>query len=194
MKNNFPKLKVVFDKSHRIGIVVSRKSVERLYDGLGLSQFVLDKVFDAHVEVLKFGLRTHREKIIAIDCVTGNIEAEATGASDCVSWSFKDTYGGTAVTVHNHPESTSFSYLDLYDFGHNNMTPCISTQGHNGTMYSVRKTDRFDASKMKTKNELLLVLLGIVATNKEKTDITASEIFVQTIADAFGWLFVKEGR
>jgi hypothetical protein len=170
--------------------------MEKLYHGLGLSSYVLEKIVKAHANVLKYGLETGNEKIIAIDINTGEIVVEKVGTRNKVFWSLKPKYTGSVITVHNHPGSTTFSSNDLFDFGTNHNTICMSIQGHNGNSYSLRKTLDLNVVFPYDKERLQLLMLCIVAQNKFESDAKKQEAFVRLIANAddVKWKFVKGGE
>ena len=141
--------------------------------------------------VLKTGLSTGNEHVIAIDCNTGKKVADKIGTPIQVKWQFIEGYSGNAVTIHNHPSSTPFSPRDLYYFGSNSNTKCMGVQGHNGILYSLRKTENTDFHH--TENSLRIILTGLIAIHKDKTNIEIGEIFIQMVAEVMKWEFLKGG-
>lgn len=99
-------------------------------DPIFLSSFVIE-------DVLKFGKKTGKEKLIAMD-KDGNKLGETKGEPHQVSTKRIDKLENVFITVHNHPESAGFSLSDFATFANDKTTHMIAV-GHDGTSYLLTK-------------------------------------------------------
>ena len=184
----------VKDEQNGADIVVSRSELGKLYNSLGLKKPVLKKIVGAHATVLEYGLNTGNERVVVIDCKTGAKVADQRGTPSRVVFRLSKAYKGELVAVHNHPNSTPFSPVDLHTFGSYAQLRCIAVQGHTGKIYALRKTA--DVEFNHTEKSLGLILTGIAVNpaNKSKTDTEIGEIFVEMIAKTMQWEFIVGGE
>lgn len=181
----------VSDNKNNTEIIIPKDTIKQLYSGLNLKKSVIKKVIEAHVTVLKHGLDTGNERVIAIDTKTGKIEADKTGSPFRVKWSLRPGYNGNIVTVHNHPSSNPFSPVDIYYFGISPCTLCMGVQGHNGRTYSIRKTAN---TEFEHTEDSLGTLFDIIFSSKaydKKSHLEKGEIFVRLLAEHMKWEFLK---
>jgi hypothetical protein len=180
-------------KNEKLEYFVLTNRISTLYNksGLRLSNPVMNKVIDAHEEVLKYGLETGNEKVIAIDMRSGRVMANEDGGPESVEFFIEADYTGKLLVVHNHPNGTPFSAVDVCTFDNYLRMWSLSVQGHNGELYLLRKEtevshgyeedalkDNFDKIRCDPDNERL-------------SFVQKGELFVTNVSEDSGWIFVK---
>jgi hypothetical protein len=172
-------------------IKVSGKVLLDIYRPLNLSGDVFKKVVKAHNDVLQTGISTGLERVIAIDRDTGEVVDDKIGTPEFVVWKIDKEYTNDVITIHNHPNSTPFSPLDLFSFNDIRQTRHMSVQGHDGTVYAMYKphNKKFLLTKDVLKKSFDITKnLGLL---KGRTFKEKGEIFNKGICSSTGWTFRK---
>lgn len=167
-------------------------TLAQLYSPLRLSHRAMNYVHEAHKTVLCHGHDAGTERVVVVDCKTGNVLTdEISKEKDCVQWEFDSSYEGNLVVVHNHPDSRPFSPGDLYTFASTRQIQSLSAHGHDGTVYVIHRSTK-DTSRIS--RQTLDELYDHVNTAfRHMTTSKRGELFVQIVADKMGWSFLKGG-
>ena|GEM_PF-2021669 len=182
------------DNAKGTEVLLKKDSLKRLYDQSNLSKSVIKKTIKAHATILKYGIKTGNERVIVLDCKTGKKVTDKTGTSSRVVFELSQNYKGELIAIHNHPSSVPFSPIDLNTFGSYKQIRFLVVQGHDGSVYALRKT--VDVDYFHTERSLSLVLTSIATNPKyiEKTDVEIGKIFIKMIANVMKWEFVFGGK
>ena len=170
---------------------IDKDNLKRQYQKVGFSPAVIDGLVKAHECVFQKGTSTGWEWVVSVNCSTGEFmgEPHTNKKPGTVTW----RHEGNIAGVHNHPENTPPSDIDIFSFSLNKEARALSVQGHNGCFYVLTRNK---------KDSTTLTLSNI----QDKIDTTVLkdcfkalscpqkfEIAVKSIASDMNWGFLKGG-
>jgi hypothetical protein len=162
----------------------------------GLDAAVLQQVYNAHVEVLRYGLEKGGgcEKVVVVDIMTGRTKGIEGTKRKYVPWELDASWKGNVIVVHNHPDSLPFSTRDLDTFGSDKRIFSLAAHGHDGTIFYLQRGHDLPYTHTLKSLRRLLARVRKDRAYEELSGAEKIEVFVAIVIEAHGWYLMKQNK
>ena len=157
---------------------------------MNLGETFLCKIVESHKEVLQRGLRDKNKHAAIICCETGDVRYVTIGSPKTVI--YKCRSDKNYIVIHNHPNNSTFSLQDLYEFYDGVHHKCLAVQGHNGISYVLSRDSKNNGKTTRSEIREILDNVQCDPNNTILSYIQKREIAIFMIARRMGWTFLKK--